>query len=358
MPSRNHDDGRFAIARRDLASRAAAAAMLLAIGCAGDAERSEQAAKLSSPLYGGTVVGASAWPNVVQLDDSCTGVLLAPSLVVFSAHCGPFVAVARANGQEVATKRCAVYPKGMPGGTDMAYCVLEHGFEGVELVGPALGCEVDAIVEGAPITLVGYGYGEEQGSFGTLRVATSQVMAVSSEVMVRSEVVGTCAGDSGGPAFIEVPDSGGSSLRLVGVLSGSESTTCEAGPSYYTPLWPFVGWLEAESGVDISPCGTADGTWSPTSTCLSASRLTERREPAVYSASCGPPFDEAQSGERPAPTATCHVAHARGSHTAWLQIIAALAVLAGLKARRSDSGQRQPRSLRARATRRPSQRRD
>src|SRR5262252_6588464 len=93
-------------------------------------------------LFGGAVVSRCQWPNVVAMNEACSGVLLHPDLVVYAAHCGTSFTRVWSSSQEVAVRDCQALPNAALGGTDLAYCRLAKSFS-AEIVAPASGCEND-----------------------------------------------------------------------------------------------------------------------------------------------------------------------------------------------------------------------
>jgi len=200
-------------------------------------------------------------PNVVRLDAVCSAVLVHPRVLVYSAHCGTELGYASAGGERLALERCQSYPDGGLFGNDLAFCVLREAVLGVAIVAPALGCEVQAVAPGRSGWLVGFG-GE-----GGQHIRRGQLQAVSEEISVAGPGFAACPGDSGGPLLVEVDDG----LRVAGVLSASSEEQCVEGTAFFTPLWPFIPWLEEQSGFDLSPCGGTDGSWHPSADCQSSS---------------------------------------------------------------------------------------
>jgi Trypsin len=77
--------GHVAILGR-LAARFAGLACLTLISCSIDPEAG--AAARQATISGGSTVTNGAWPMLGWLDNGCSGVLLAPDLIVYAAHCG------------------------------------------------------------------------------------------------------------------------------------------------------------------------------------------------------------------------------------------------------------------------------
>jgi hypothetical protein len=59
---------------------------------------------------------------------------------------------------------------------------------------------------------------------------------------------------------------GDDSWRVFGVTSWGQADNCPAGGSFGL-MHNGVAWVEETSGVDITPCHDADGTWNPTPYC-------------------------------------------------------------------------------------------
>jgi hypothetical protein len=154
-----------------------------------------------------------------------------------------------------------------------------------DIVPPLMACESDALTDGVSAVMVGYGASPEDPSFGIKRAATGTVGATDPEISVAGPTVGTCMGDSGGPIFVSVRTADVSTWRLAGVLSGGmPGGDCSPGPSIYTPVLPFVTWVEQSTQRDISPCGSQVDGWQPTPACTLVGNSSG------FAATCGEPF--------------------------------------------------------------------
>lgn len=241
-------------------------------------------------IVGGEATDGCAWPTVVSLGRLCTGTLVHPRVVVYAAHCGDgFSSVELGNSaaprhvRTVATQRCETWPDGfLPGaGRDWAFCVLASAQDDLPIVPPLMGCETDALVPGVASTLVGFG--ESEVGYGDKRSVTTRITSLQGdEVGLGGEGLDSCEGDSGGPAFIQLPSG---QWRAFGIVSYGER--CGDG-GFASLMHLATPWIEARSGFDISPCFDADGTWNPTANCDGFSAVPEDGRGA-WSSGCEQP---------------------------------------------------------------------
>lgn len=296
----------------------AAICSLAIVGC-GEPPWVAEIAGQHQPIVGGSTAEETAWAATVFLDNGCTGSLLHPRVVVYAGHCGnaakfawlgselvvdvesrpPSVrATEDGSATKIAVRRCEMHPDaGIGTGADLAYCELAEPVD-VEIVPPVSGCERDHVVEGAEVTLVGFGFdAPEAGSAGVKRMVVADIASISTEILIGTDTAGTCRGDSGGPAFMRLGEA--KEWRQVAVLSSGYQGQCGVG--FYTDLAPFVRWIEERTQRDLTPCFDEKGRWSPTSDCMQPSLddagvATTMREP---SSSCGAPAELRPDDEPP-----------------------------------------------------------
>jgi hypothetical protein len=283
---------------------------------------------------------------VAWLELGCSGVLVAPDVLVYAAHCGVSASVAsfgdvldvqldpvtktatvlaRPGTISVALSSCESYPGWSYGaGNDLAFCILAQPVIAATSIPPPLrGCQASSLAVDTECTLVGYGRSSSADAVGTKRTVRVPLAATDPELTVGDDLRGTCAGDSGGPAFIALgalPDQ--PDWHLAGVLSsGIAGEGC--GVSYYTKLSPFVSWIESSSGRSLTPCLDTDGIRSASGSCSGAA-LDADGEPsaAAVVTSSGCPAAMAAS----AASCAVSVAPRRGSALAVWATLAALAL--------------------------------
>jgi secreted trypsin-like serine protease len=227
-------------------------------------------------IYGGTASAVCGWPSAVELDIGCTGTLVAPTVVISAAHCVGFGAPPSAiifgesdtsPAKSIGVTECVASPDydGNSAANDISYCLLSEAVTDVPLVPILMGCEADEMLTaGTPVTIVGFGM-DESDNYGTKReVVTAITNVQDGELFAGGDGKDSCSGDSGGPVFVRLDDG---TWRVTGITSyGGE---CGTG-GVYGMMHDNVDWVEQETGIDVTPCFDADGTWNPTTECADA----------------------------------------------------------------------------------------
>jgi hypothetical protein len=262
--------------------------------------------EIQQQIISGTPAGSCQWPTAVEAE-GCTSTLVHPRVIVTADHCvaggGPteisFGETSNASGRirTVGVAQCfGAAAAGLEG--DFGFCILSEEVD-MPTVPVLMGCETEILTRGQPAVLVGFG----QRAWWDFRVGRKFKVDVSildtdgPDVSVGGGRRGACYGDSGGPAYVQLADG---TWRVFGATSrGSFFCT---GATIYTLIHPFVPWLEQTSGIDITPCHDADGTWNPSAACK---RFPQNPDEGVgtwdnlcadvtrsgFSATCGDPFD-------------------------------------------------------------------
>jgi|JI6StandDraft_1071083.scaffolds.fasta_scaffold00938_5 MYXO-CTERM domain-containing protein len=220
-------------------------------------------------IYGGETVAVCGWPTTVSMQGSCTGTLVHPQVVVYAQHCGSNVPSVwmgediEKPSRTLQTEFCRTIPGGGPGtGLDVAFCKLKEPVLDVPIVPILMGCETEILQPGQGVTVVGFGLADN-GPYGIKRAVSTTIKSfMGKEINIGGGGKDSCNGDSGGPVYVELPGIG---WRVFGITSYGPSP-CGPGGTY-SMMHNGVAWIEQESGIDITPCHAADGTWAPTFGC-------------------------------------------------------------------------------------------
>ncbi len=227
------------------------------------------------PIYGGQAAEVCQWPQAVGLYNGgssqlCSAALIHPQIVVYAAHCGTGFTTLRV-GEDVTSpvrslpiESCHAHPE-VDGSSarDFAYCRLAEPILDLPTVPPLVGCETAALVEGAPLTLVGFGE-VEGGSAGFKNWVDVLIDAYpfgEGLILAGGDGLGTCKWDSGAPGYVRLEDG---SWRTAGTTFGTV-VSCGAG-TVLIPLFGFIDWLEEHSGIDVTPCHEGED-WAPDGRC-------------------------------------------------------------------------------------------
>jgi hypothetical protein len=278
-------------------------------------------------IAGGTPAQTCEWPTAAAISYGgtlCSAVLAAPRLVITAGHCLTdsqyptsirFGETAASPARTIPVEYCRRSPDydGGVGGTDLAFCLLAAPVPQIPPTPILLGCERDILYYEREVTIVGFGDSTPTGDSGSKRWAAARIASVvdedSTQVGVGDAENASCSGDSGGPAYVQLPDG---SWRVFGVVSGG-SPGCAGGTGTYSLIDAHLPWIEEATGLDFTPCHDADGTWNPTGACQGFATDPQaggdwddwcegaRSEP---SHTCGAAFDAEPDDEVPAVTIT------------------------------------------------------
>lgn len=234
---------------------------------------------LSTEVVGGTIVPEGRWPDTAGVffgnDVGCTGVLVAPTVVLTAGHCiDGSVSKVLLNatdvggpGETIRVIRRIAYPNWY-NTMDIGILILETPSQ----VTPrriASGCIKDNfVVDGATVTIVGYGAIDVNGNEyrSELREAVTTITdadcsqtsrgCVSSvqpdgELGAGGDGIDSCFGDSGGPLYL-MTDRGEFLVGLTSRGYDDVNLPCAEGGIYVKPE-KVIDWIQEQTGETLVP---------------------------------------------------------------------------------------------------------
>jgi endonuclease G len=236
-----------------------------------------------SSVIGGEAAAEGEWPDAVALVDLdqpyCTGTLIAADLVLTAAHCvagGPppdvrVNTVDGTSGPALAVREVHIHPD-WETTYDAALLVLDRPVSGVAPRPLIPDCARAALVDGARVTVAGFGDRglERNAPTGELYQADLTITGLDcptsegcnaairpdGELIAAGEIgVDSCYGDSGGPLYLRT----GTGDYLAGVVSRATfSATADCGEGgIYVRTDPLAGWIESIAARPL-PAGSCD----------------------------------------------------------------------------------------------------
>jgi hypothetical protein len=258
--------------------RVALAGVLFALLACASSAPDETLASGAAPIIGGaadTTDGAVVAVIRISTQALCTGTLVAPDVVLTAGHCvfgidpsdlevdlGANITTPDAT---LTVRATAVYPgfDGSPDqivdGVDLGALLLTQSVTTVTPVPIATSPLEAGALQGAEVTLVGFGADDGTASSGTgvRREVTLPVTTVCARTLRLGDAdANACVGDSGGAVLL-----GG---MLIAVIDGGNEG-CEA-PTVETRLDTAAPWIQSivagELDASCPACGTPDPTCS------------------------------------------------------------------------------------------------
>jgi endonuclease G len=230
-----------------------------------------------SNVVGGTSVPMGKWPDAVAVlgpNGSCTGMLVAPDVVVTAGHCAEIqpslvivntVDVASHDGQRLGITSTTAYPDWQHS-YDVSVIVLDHAVTGVTPRKLGTGCTFDHFAAAMDVHLVGFGLTAADGTGDNTHLneamapvidptcmglyGCNRSIAPGGEFVAGGDGTDSCFGDSGGPVYLDTPRG----VIAIGTVSrgvNASPTPCGGG-GIYVRTDKVIAWIEQTSGRTIA----------------------------------------------------------------------------------------------------------
>ncbi|XP_059472967.1 proclotting enzyme-like isoform X2 [Neocloeon triangulifer] len=272
-----------------------------------------------SYIIGGikAVEGQFPWQAYIIIDNSflCGGSLIMPSWIMTAAHClhgtayevtlgsidrskNPTGSVTLQTTQKIVHENYHDYNLN----NDIGLLKLPSSIELSDVINvvklPSLS-DGSKTFEGATITVSGFGkFTETSAPSKSLNYV--ELPIISSETCVGyygSDIVtsatictlitpkSTCSGDSGGPMVYK---DGSNTFKQIGIVSFGSSDGCLQGPSGFTRVTSYLGWLSEKIGQDVSGSNETESatTAVPLAGTASTTTITTTKTPATKPSNC------------------------------------------------------------------------
>ncbi len=252
------------------------------------------AAAAPAPNLGGHDASAGELPDAVAVfaggKATCAGVLVAPDVVVTAGHCcgtagstldpppdhvivGAVSLTAPSDGETIAVTQAIAHPDHV---NDLDVGVLMLATPSTKAPRAlATGAAADAIRDGAPATIAGWGLTSATATTGsdTLQVASLSIVEAScsstswgcraalmpgGELRAGGNGTDTCGGDSGGPLYVTW---NGATYLAATTYAGYTGAMCGDG-GIYERADRSLDWIEQASGRTLPRVPPADGSCS------------------------------------------------------------------------------------------------
>ncbi len=225
-------------------------------------------------IFNGEETELCAWPTTVAVSGGgslCTGTLIHPMIVMYAAHCGASGKSIKfgektITGKTITPEMCVTNTGYSSQGNDWAFCKLYEPVTDIPFTPTPYGCETSILKPGASIAIAGFGNTNGDVGSGTKRWGMTTLTSVNFGANIAtlggSGLPSVCSGDSGGPAFIRYPDGSWHAFGIASTVTGG----C-GGYGTHSLIPGAVEWVEANSGIDVTPCFDDAGEWDAGPQC-------------------------------------------------------------------------------------------